>query len=118
MKLIFYISYYNMQRHLKEKQASIIDWGFDQIKHKIFISSIFFGCSQGILFFIYATLFYFGSYLVDNKILYRYRKVEDSGEYEPIDISTGTLSFDNFIYISVELAGSNDELTPMSTLLV
>ena len=55
-----------MQRHLKEKQASIIDWGFDQIKHKIFISSIFFGCSQGILFFIYATLFYFGSYLVDN----------------------------------------------------
>ena len=57
---------YNMQRHLKEKQASIVDWGFDQIKRKIFISSFFFGCSQGILFFIYATLFYLGSYLVDN----------------------------------------------------
>ena len=60
----------------------------------------------------------YGSYLVDNKILYRYRKVEDSGEYEPIDISTGTLSFDNFIYIGSDLEPDNGGSTMQDTEIV
>ena len=64
---------YNMQNHLKEKNGQIIDNGFNLIKYKIVISGIFFGVSQGILFFIYATLFYSGGKLVDSGKLDAYK---------------------------------------------
>lgn len=60
----------------------------------------------------------YGSYLIDNKILYRYRKVEDSGEYEPIDTSTGVLSYENFIYIGSDLEPDNGGSTMQDTEIV
>lgn len=45
----------------------------------------------------------FTSYLIDKGQLYKYTKVEESGEYEDIDITAGNVNFDSFIYIGSDL---------------
>lgn len=43
------------------------------------------------------------TYLISNKKLYLYQTVEDSGEYNPVDLTTGVTNFDSFIYIGSDL---------------
>lgn len=43
------------------------------------------------------------SYLIDNKQLYTYQKVEDNGLYNPLDITAGVTSYNSFIYIGSDL---------------
>lgn len=45
----------------------------------------------------------YSSYLIKDKKLYRYCRVEDSGEYDEIDIANGIVNFDSFIYIGSDL---------------
>lgn len=49
------------------------------------------------------TMSEFNAYLVSNNTLYAYTRVEDSGEYEPIDYDTGVLGYESFIYIGSDL---------------
>lgn len=57
----------------------------------------------------------FSCYLIESGSLYKYTKVEDSGEYEPIDITTGNLSFNSFIYIGSDLEPDNGGSTMRDT---
>lgn len=45
----------------------------------------------------------YGAFLVKDKTLYRYLSVDDSGEYNPIDVANGIINFDSFIYIGSDL---------------
>lgn len=60
----------------------------------------------------------YSCYIVDSGTLYKYTRVEDSGEYEPIDPSTGHLSFDSFIYIGSDLEPDNGGSTMRDTEIV
>lgn len=60
----------------------------------------------------------YSCYIVDSGTLYKYTKVEDSGEYEPIDPSIGHLSFDSFIYIGSDLEPDNGGSTMRDTEIV
>ena len=60
----------------------------------------------------------YSCYIVDSGTLYKYTKVEDSGEYEPIDLSTGHMSFDSFIYIGSDLEPDNGGSTMRDTEIV
>ena len=60
----------------------------------------------------------YSSFLVSKGTLYKYTKVEDSGEYEPISLADGTLSFDSFIYIGSDLEPDNGGSTMRDTEIV
>lgn len=45
----------------------------------------------------------FQSYLIKNKQLFQYQKVEDNGEYTPINLDTGDVSYNSYIYIGSDL---------------
>lgn len=60
----------------------------------------------------------YSCYIIDSGTLYKYTRVEDSGEYEPIDLSTGHLSFDSFIYIGSDLEPDNGGSTMRDTEIV
>jgi hypothetical protein len=45
----------------------------------------------------------FSAYLIENDTLYKYTKVEDSGEYEELDKAKGIINFENYIYIGSDL---------------
>lgn len=45
----------------------------------------------------------YGAYIIDSNSLYKYTRVEDSGEYEQIDEQAGIISFDSCIYIGSDL---------------
>lgn len=60
----------------------------------------------------------FNCYLIESGTLYKYTKVEDSGEYEPIDITTGILSFNSFIYIGSDLEPDNGGSTMRDTEII
>ena len=45
----------------------------------------------------------YSAYVPEDGKLYKYYKVEDNGEYNPIDKEAGVVSFDSFIYIGSDL---------------
>lgn len=60
----------------------------------------------------------YSCYIVDSGTLYKYTRVEDSGDYEPIDTTTGKLSFDSFIYIGSDLEPDNGGSTMRDTEII
>lgn len=60
----------------------------------------------------------FQSYLIKNKQLYKYQKVEDNGDYAPIDFSTGELTYNSCIYIGSDLEPDVGGSTALDTEIV
>ena len=45
----------------------------------------------------------YSAYIIDNNVLYKYTKVEDSGEYTVLNYEEGNIMYDSFIYIGSDL---------------
>ena len=45
----------------------------------------------------------YSCFQIDSGILYKYTKVEDSGEYEDLNFDTGNITYDSYIYIGSDL---------------
>ena len=60
----------------------------------------------------------YGAFLIKDKVLYRYLSVDESGEYNPIDIANGIINFDSFIYIGSDLEPDNGGSTMRDTEIV
>lgn len=58
------------------------------------------------------------SFLIKKGILYKYSKVEDSGDYDPIDEETGVSSYNSYIYIGSDLEPDNGGSTLKDTEIV